>query len=157
MKLFRKIVDERQELELMRIERSSFWVMFFALFAAMLLQSILPDFNIKHIIGEITVLFIVAVWMVTKEIRCGAWDYFTNPGMKAYIVYSLIGGFSGGSIVALMYYSKSAPFNVCLKMFSITAIIAFLLCFALLLLAGTAVKRRRELLQQESDAEESQA
>ena len=43
MKRFRKIVDERQESELLKIGNSSFTVMLFSLIAVMIVQMLIGD------------------------------------------------------------------------------------------------------------------
>ena len=56
MKLFRKIIDERQELEAMKITGTGFWILFFGLMLAIILQLFFFEFDIRYILGELVVL-----------------------------------------------------------------------------------------------------
>jgi small neutral amino acid transporter SnatA (MarC family) len=88
MKLFHKLLDERQEQETMRIERGAFYVIFFALAISILVQLMVFNLDITHIAGEIIVLFMGAAWALAGYIRRGIWDNFTKPGIKSYLIYS---------------------------------------------------------------------
>lgn len=150
MKLFRKVIDERQELEMMRVERVSFWIMFFSLIIAIFVQLLVLGFDFEHVAGEFIILLTVAVWATIGYTRCGAWDYFTKPGMKSYVIYSLGGGFIFGLMVPLTWYFKyDTPLLSCLLTFAINFAILFPLLFLTLWLVGSIVKKRQEKLQQE--------
>lgn len=149
MKLFRKVVDERQELEMMHIERGAFYVMVFALAIGILIQIFALDFDFTHVAGEFIVLLIGTVWAFIGSIRRGSWDYFTKPGMKAYLIYSIATGLIFGLVAPLTrYFRYGAPLMDCLRVFAKNFIILFMIAFLTLLLFGTIAKKRQEKLQQ---------
>jgi drug/metabolite transporter (DMT)-like permease len=155
MKIFRKIVDERQELEMMRVERASFWVIFFALVIVISVQTLALGFDLKHIAGESVALALGAVWAVAGHIRKGSYDYFTKPGMKSYVGYSLAGGLIFGLAAPLAnYFRYDTPIGYCLLFFVINFVCIFVLCFLALLLLGNITKKRQKKLQQEYVGEE---
>jgi len=150
MKLFRKIVDERQELEMMRVERGSFWVMLLALVVAILVQLFALGYDFEHIAGEFIVLVIGAVWSTAGYLRRGSWDYFTKPGVKTYALYSLAAGIIFGLVAPLTrYFRYGAPLLDCLRVFVINFTSVYILAFLTLLLLGTITKKRQKKLQQE--------
>lgn len=54
----KKIVDERQEAELQKIEHYGFWVMFWALFAAIMYQITFVENGISMIWGEVIAILL---------------------------------------------------------------------------------------------------
>lgn len=154
MKLFRKIIDERQELEMMRVERVGFWLLYLGLVVAIIVQLFVFGFDFKHLAGEFIVLIVGCVVMLIGYMRRGSWDYFTKPGMKSYIIYSLGGGllFALPMPIAAYFYNGLSFLN-CLSIFAINFLFLFSLLFLLLWLLGSVTKRRQKKLEQESEEE----
>ena len=48
----KKIIDERQELEMMKVERTGFWIMWGVLLLSLLVQSLFLGAGPKQIAGE---------------------------------------------------------------------------------------------------------
>jgi hypothetical protein len=152
MKLFRKVVDEREELEMMRVERTSYYVTFAALLIAIIVQNVLYDFELMPIAGEFIALIAGAVWMCIGFVRRGIWDYHTKPGMKTYLVYSLLGALVFGSLMPLMrYLADGMTLQLVLPIFAINFVSIFALIFVTMLIYGESVKRRRKKLDEKFD------
>jgi hypothetical protein len=152
MKLFRKIVDEREELEMMRVERTGYYVVFAGLVIAIIVQTVLFDYDFLPIAGEFIALIAGAVWTCIGFVRRGVWDYHTKPGMKTYLIYSLIGALVFGCLMPLMRYFKyELPLQWVLVMFAINFVSIFALIFVTLLIYGESVKRRRKKLDEKFD------
>lgn len=150
MKLFRKVIDERQELEMMRVERSSFWVMFVGLAVVITAQVFAFNFDFEHIAGESVVLIIGVAWALIGYIRRGSWDYFTKPGMKSYVLYSIAAAVIFGTFAPLKRYLRDgASLTDSLLLFAINFVFLFILVFVSLFLVGTITKKRQNKLQQE--------
>ena len=73
MKWVRKIVDEREELEIMRIESSSYYVFLFGLGIAIVVQSFV-FWSFEHVIGELIILLAGVGWAMVGYFRKGVWD-----------------------------------------------------------------------------------
>ena len=152
MKMFRKILDERQELEAMRVERGTCWFFFFGLMAAMIVQMFFFGDDFARTAGELVVFVVGCTWMTVGYIRRGIWSYFSTPGMKSYILYSIAVGVIFGPIPPLMrYFREDAPFSNCLRSFAIDFIVIFILSFILMLLFGAVTKARQRKLQKKYD------
>lgn len=95
--LFAKKVDERQEMDLLKVEHYSFWLMYYLLLIEIVIQGIILDEGDK-IIGEWIVFMIVSVFALAGWIRKGVWSYQAKkvPGVKSYLRYSLLTAVLGG-------------------------------------------------------------
>ena len=154
MKLFRNILDERQELEAMRVERSTCWFFFFGLLAAMIVQMFFFGTDFTRTAGELVVFVVGCIWMTVGYIRRGIWSCFSKPGMKSYILCSLACGVIFGALRPLMrYFHEDAPLSHCLWSYAINIIFLFILSFILTLLIGTVTKARQRKLQKKYDNE----
>lgn len=155
MKLFKKIVDERQELELLRIERIGFWVLFWGLVIAVHVQLFLDDFDFRHIAGEFILLIIAAIVVVAGCIRKGLWSYSTNPTVKSNIFYSLAGALVFGAFSVLMRYKRSGIEIVDIGGFAIAfliqTIIIFSAGFILLTICGAITNKRKAKIEASLD------
>jgi len=149
MKFFRKIVDERQEHEMMKVERGGFWLMCFALPVVMLVQIFVFNVDMSHLAGSYIVLFIGAIWLAVGYYRKGLWDYFFNPGIKYYIIASVLAGSLSFILISLLHYFRSGLSLVDSLRASIAwSLIPFAMTFLILAIQGTLTKRRRIKLQQ---------
>ena len=59
----KKIIDERQELEMMKVERTGFWIMWGVLLLSLLVQSLFLGAGPKQIAGE-NISFLVGCLIV---------------------------------------------------------------------------------------------
>jgi len=147
MKLFRKITDERQESEAMRVAAGSFQIVMLGLVFAIIIQGAM-GLDRAHVSGEVIVLLIGWICSSIGSIHRGIWDGFTKPGIKSYITYSLAFGIVFGLINPLIaYFRHCAPLSACLWSFAKLFIIIFAVLFVLLLLLGTVIKTRQRKLQ----------
>ena len=145
MKLFRKVVDEREEQETKRIESGAYYIMVFALGISVFIQVIIFNFDIAHVAGEIIVLLIGVTWALAGYIRRGIWDNFTRPGVKSYLVYSTIVGIVYGFIG---YFRSDISVLNFMPTFAIRFLWIFVIMFLILTFYGTIIKMRTKNLQQ---------
>jgi len=152
MKKLRKVVDERQELELLKIGNSSFYVMFISLIAVLIVQSFVLNYELKYLAGNMIVIIIVFIWVVICSIRRGVWEFYTKPGMKSYIVYSLIFGVGFGLLfTVLVYFRFEMSLPHLLRYFAFIFAALSIPMFILYLIFGTIIKKRQKKLQQNFD------
>lgn len=151
----KKIVDERQEKELLTIEHYGFWAMYWILFATIMYKSFFAD---QSSLGGEWVAFMVGCLVVvfgcTKK---GLWNYTSEPTVKNYTIYSglfaLIFSVLGTVKSFINYPLLKDRFGYAILLFLIIFIGMFILLFATLALTGYLVKKRRNKLAKEFDSE----
>lgn len=157
-KLFEKKVDERQEMDLLQIEHYGFWLMFWMLLAEIIIQGVVLDGGDK-IFGEGIVFMGTCVFVVIGWIRKGVWSYQAKkvPGVKSYLLYSLITALISGALGALMGV-KENPGNLSAIMFRgvMVAVNALWVTFFVLLVVGGIAKGREKKLEMEAIAEDEE-
>ena len=148
-------LDERQEQILLKIEHNSFWMVFWMLIAAMLIQEIVFKADIRTFGGECIILLIVCVYMTISCIRNGIWDRKLKPKTSTNILASLIAGVGLGVVnFFVIYRSFPASIGGAAAAGVIVGLFAFTACFILLSLGAKAVKKRNEELNEEPEEEE---
>lgn len=158
-RLFEKKVDERQEMDLLRVEHICFWSMYWMLLASIIIQVFFVEEGGRFILGEWIVFMITSVLAVAGCIRKGVWSRQTKkiPGVKAYVRYSLIAMAAAGIPLGLLhsYRSGSGEMSIKITLISIAIymIFMFVMTFLGFLLVG-ALARRREAKLTLQDAEE---
>ena len=149
----KKIVDERQEAELQKIEHYGFWVMFWALFAAIMYQITFVENGISMILGEAIAILLGAVVIIAGCMKKGLWNYGSDPTMKNYLFYSIVFTALYGVLFGIEKYRNYDYFKENMKMLLISISIymagVFLFIFVLLFICGTFVRERRKKLEDE--------
>ena len=151
-KIFNKKVDERQEMDLLRVEHYSFWLMFWLLAIEIIVQGIILDGSDK-ILGEWIVFMATAVFSVAGFIRKGVWSFQAKkvPGVKSYFLYSVIAGAAGGVIGFFIMFRRSpdTPQAVLAGTFGMAAAV-FAISFAAFCVLGSITKLREKKLEREA-------
>lgn len=156
--LFTKKVDERQEMDLLKVEHYSFYLMYFLLLIEMIIQGVILDGGDK-IFGEWIVFMIVSVFALVGWIRKGVWSYQYRkvPGIKSYLLWSLAAGAVGG-ILGFCNGIKWNSGNIPSLMVNVvcTAIGTSVLAFVLFLIGGGITKMREKKLEKEAIEDEDE-
>lgn len=146
MKNKRKL-DEMQERKLLKLEEVGFWLIFWLLFAVIILQVIIKgDFQV--IIGELVVLGVAAVYIAISSLKNGVWSKSSTPTLKSNILISfapalLLGAFQ--SIRSFAVLKKEISTDLILKIAGLM-LISYVVCLVLLeILRGVYNKRRNTL------------
>ncbi len=153
-------IDERQQADLNRVTGYGYWIAFWLLLAAFVVEAVFLKRPVPEWIVEWGIFMILAVYEVAACIRIGVWsEGRQNVGWKDLIRYSLIGSFlfsvimTAGSCLGMGEEGRSVKDLAVL--FG-----AFFVPMAILMLAGLFVAwkllkwRRRKL--EEAFAEESE-
>ena len=90
MKKRKTILDERQELKLLHIEHYGCWLSYWGLVAVIFIQNTLDKGNLKHLFGELIVLFILSLYLCVSCIKNGIWDRKSKPTVKTNVMISTI-------------------------------------------------------------------
>lgn len=146
MKKMKNNLDEMQELNLMNIEKNSFWIAYFGLVIAIVVQSFA---GIGNPFGETIVLLIVSVYSVSASIKRGIWDRRIPATPKANLAVSLIGSaiFSVALIIGNYYQYGVLKAAVLAGVFFFVFITV--VCFGVLTVLTHFYKKKKEKLEQE--------
>lgn len=155
----KKIIDERQEMDMLKVEHIGFWVMFWGLLGAIIIQTILYPADLKKIVGEMIIFIIGCIVVLIGYIRKGVWDYYTEPTVRNYIIYSVIGTIIFTIIDIISKYKnidyfKNNNIKHLLIASGITGLSMFVVFFIALFICGTCVTKRRKKLEKEIEDED---
>lgn len=155
----KKIIDERQEMDMLKVEHIGFWVMFWGLLGAIIIQTILYPADLKKIVGEMIIFIIGCIVVLIGYIRKGVWDYYTEPTVRNYIIYSVIGTIIFTIIDIISKYKnidyfKNNNIKHLLIASGITGLSMFVVFFIVLFICGTFVNKRRKKLEKEIEDED---
>ena len=114
------VLDEREMLEMYRVEHFGLWLMYGLLCAAVVVQMLLGA-PIEQMAGELAVILISSVAMVIANVRRGIWDTNSRPSMRGNAAYSL----GAGVCVAVLLMAKSGNVPAALLAGLCTAVLVF--------------------------------
>ena len=156
--LFAKRVDERQEMELLKVEHIGFWAMYWMLFAALLIQGVIMQKEIEVVAGEFITFMVTSLIVLIGWVRKGVWSYQSRkvPGIKAYLCYSLvtgvIGGLFFGILLGIRWHQNDVKGIVACVLFYIVFLFGF--TFVVFLVFGTIARKRERMLEQAESEED---
>lgn len=158
MKKRKNNLDERQEQKLLQIESSGFWLAFWGLFAAMVIQLFVNGYKGNQLLGEWIVFMIMGIYVTLSCLKNGIWDRRLNPAPKTNCIISLIAAFVVGIVnfVVIFHNYPNAPLGAAAAgMF--TAVGTFVLCMiALTLCASSYKKKLRKMEEEPAEASEEE-
>lgn len=146
------ILDEMQEQNLLKLEETGFWIVFWSLFVAIVVQFIInPD--IKMIVGEAIVLLIASIYIAYSSIKNGLWNKRTVPTRKQNAVTSMIPALLLGiiHIVRTFFVLKKAITPGVIITIGIRIAIVYILCFVVLEIMRNIYQKRRNKLDDSVD------
>ena len=138
MKLYlrtKSVLDERETLEMYRIEHRGLWGMYTLLCASVVVQ-ILFGADAAQLAGEVFVIAVTSVALIVAYARRGIWDAHARPSARGNAVYSALSSLGVAVIVLGRRGSLAWAVGAGAAMFA--------LCFLLLTLLMAYVQRRQE-------------
>lgn len=149
MKKNKSNLDEMQEQKLLKIEHNGYWLGFWGLLAAILIQSALDPGNIRAMVGEFVVFTLMGAYMVLDCMRNGIWDRKLKPNWQTNLKLSLLAGGLFGVYQAVRVYLRLHLLLGAAVTLVISAALIFVLCFGGLQIASALTKRRKQHLEDE--------
>lgn len=152
----RHIVDERERMEMYRIEHYMFWFVFWALLASIFGQMIFLKASFGQVAGEWVVFMLMAAGTLIGEFKGGHYDYISRPGWKSYLAYS-VGGTAAVVILMLLngirqgYYDSVSDAALAAAVFGG---FTFVILYLSLALGGELIKKRRKKLEEEFESDD---
>ena len=136
------VLDEREMLELYRVEHFGLWLMYGLLCAAILIQ-LLMGAAFSQMAGELAVVIIASAAMVVQNVRHGIWDTDSRPSMRGNAGYSI----GAGVCVAVLLAVIKGKLALAL----IAGAGAAALCFAVLTLLMRYMMQKQAQQEKELD------
>ena len=100
------VLDEREMMEMYRIEHYGLWLMYGLLCAAILVQ-LLMGADLTQMAGEIAVVAVTSVAMILANARHGIGDQNSRPSMRGNAAYSLATGVLVAAVLTAVGRSAS--------------------------------------------------
>jgi len=154
MRFFRKVVDERQELEMMRVESVGFRVLIFGLAGSIMIQLLFFNIAPRDVLSEVIVLFIGAGIIAVCSIWRGLWSKYSKPRLKSYVINSIAVGFAYGVVVVFVRIQHELSFGELAQIFVVSFLGFTVFMFVIYALLGTITKMRSKKLEQEHGEDE---
>ena len=153
MKKPKNNLDEMQEQKLLHIEQRSFWLAFWMLIAAILVQQLLGG-DSRSFMGECIILAVVGVYMVVTCLKNGLWDRQLSPTPKTNFGISLLTGAVMGSVWGIVSWNRYHKLAGSLATAVFMLVVGGFLCFAVLNVAVEVYKHKRKK-QEQDDSEDN--
>lgn len=157
MKLFgkKKVLDEREQLEMYKNEHYAFWFLYVVLVVGLVVRTFFFDATLLEYAWEWFAFLAVSIWLVAADFCRGNYDYFTRPGWKSYLMYSVIFSvlFTAIQVAMGVYKGRIDSIQVGCMAGLTEFVFLFVLTYAALAVFGEATKRRRKKLEESYDDE----
>lgn len=143
----RSQLDEMQEQKLCKLESRGFWLLWWGLLAAIIVQSLVGE-TAQPPIGEWVLFMLASLYMLVECIRNGIWDRHVKPNLCANILGSTVAGIA----VFVWIYLKGRywPGALC------AGLCSALLCFAVLQFTVWLYHLRHNQLEHSEESEDEQ-
>ncbi|MBO4471281.1 MAG: hypothetical protein J5841_05965 [Clostridia bacterium] len=138
-------LDEMQEQKMLKLEECGFWILFFALAAAILVQLLMGG-TIRQIAGEAIVLLIGSAFYAFSSLRNGLWTRNAVPTRKGNVSAAIIAALLVGvlNMVKLLKKPDAGTNDILIAAAFVAA--AFVICYIVLELFRFVYQNRRAKL-----------
>lgn len=144
-------LDERQEVQLLNIEKNGCWLAFWALLVSMVVQlAVFGISDFKAVAGEWVVFMLLALYLMTDCIRKGIWDRRMKADPKTNLISSLIAAAVASSAFSFINYLNYRKWQGAIATFVVMSLFLFIACFAALSIASAVYKKQVQKLERES-------
>ena len=135
-------LDEMQDQKLLKMEEYGFWIMFWVLAIAIVVQLIIGS-TLKEVVGEIAVLLIGSIYIAATSLKNGLWTRTSIPSMKGNAITSIVPAVLLAAI-HIIKMIRSESFNTSNVLVTVAIMVAvYVACFAILEAFRAMYKKRR--------------
>lgn len=153
----KNILDERQEQQLLRIEHNGFWIAFWGLAIAFMIQLFLYGIEGRKLAaGEFIVFVCISLYMLISCIRYGIWDRWLVPSIKVNLFCSGIAGLFCGIYYLLVSYRNYHALWGAVATGVFMLFFVAIICFIILTVVTFLYRRRVDVLENEEERSESE-
>ncbi|MBE5800501.1 MAG: hypothetical protein E7321_11235 [Clostridiales bacterium] len=142
LKRKKPVLDEREMLEMYRVEHFGLWLMY-ALLCAVILVQMLLGAPLLQMAGELAVVIVTSIAMVIANVRHGIWDENSRPSMRGNALYSIGAGVCVCVLLAVIKGNIPAALAA--------GVCAGALCFAALTLLMQYMLKKQARAEKELD------
>lgn len=126
-----KLIDERQEVELLKIEHIGFWFMYYALLSLILVQEMFFLVPLEDMIPEYILFGIGTVTVSIGSARKGIWTRRSKPDMKNYLLSSFSAALLAGFLLMAFLAAQGSDYVLMIGAFVATFGVTFILVWLL--------------------------
>lgn len=148
MKLKKNNLDEQQERKLLEIESCGFWLAFWGLLVAMAVEMLIFE-DTKAVICEWVLFICLSLYLCICCIRAGIWDRRLDMSPKTCLIMSLIAALCAAVFLFGFTFLRFHRPVGSLFAAAISGLILLPACYAALILAARATKKRQDELNAE--------
>lgn len=149
MKKTESNLDEMQEQKMLKIEHNGYWLGFWGLLAAILIQSALYPGDQRAMMGEFVVFTLMGAYTVLDCMRNGIWDRKLKPNWQTNLKVSLLVGILFGLYQAIRYYFRDQSIPGAIGNLIVNFLLISLTCFVLFQIMSILTKKRKQHLEDE--------
>lgn len=153
--------DERVKSEIQKIAGNAYYVVMGLLLVSFLVEMVVFD-SFRYFFAEWVIFLIGCIYFGVGCMLKGHWDLISKPGIKSYLLYSVISSAIFTTVFSVINYLKWTPptgegtIKYFFMIFLIMFIFLFCLMFAAMFISGSIVKgRQKKLEDQYDDSEEN--
>lgn len=149
-KLFKNDLDEMQEQTLLKIESRGFWLAFYGLTIAILIQVFIGNAP-TLIAGESVLLLILSGYVCGACLRNGIWSRGLKANPQTNAIVSAVAGLIVGIFWAVRSYLNYQNPIGSAAVFVFCAGMTFAAAFAILSFASAVYKKKKQTLESEDE------
>ena len=139
----------------MRLEEYSYWIVFWALLASIVIQLMMGG-TIKQVLGEIIVFLIASVYLSVTTLKNGIWTRTSEASRKGNAVVSIIPAVLIVAVNAFKMIQNNQLETNSMLLAAAFTIAAYIGCFVILEVYRTTYNKRRKKLDDIDENEKEQ-
>lgn len=146
--------DEMQENNLLKIQETGLWLIFWALTAAICIQALIGT-TLKEIAGEMIALALASIYIGATSLKNGLWARRYQPTIKVNLIMSIVPSLILGVLFVIrsvVILNRTLAESAIVIIISMAAV--YVVCFAVLEIMRYVYKTRRRQLDEAGDEKE---
>lgn len=152
MKKFKSNLDEMQELSLLKIEKTGFWLTYIGLAAVIVVQMLIyQGDSMRYTAGEMIILLFGCIYVVAASIRKGIWSRRIPATPMANLVHSMLWSGIFGIVIAVIKYVQYGTLAGAIATGVVFFISLTIFCFIVLSVLMACYKKKRNDLEKEDE------
>lgn len=145
-------LDERQENQLLHIEKNGCWLAFWALIASVFIQQVFFGItDIQTIAGEYIILLCLAIYLAVGCVKNGIWDRHLKADPKTNMITSAVAAILASIAFALVNYRSYQDILSAVATFVVMVFSVFIICFLALSSLSLLYKKRVKKMEDKYD------
>ena len=152
MKKFKNNLDEMQELNLLKIEKTGFWIMYIGLAVVIVIQMLIyREEALAYMAGETVVLVAGCIYTVAACIRKGIWSRRLTATPITNLVQSIIWSAIFSVVIAIIKYVQYGSLPGAIASGVVFFIFIVIICYVVLTVLMISYKKRKRELEKEDE------